>query len=150
MPSRDADLLLDDIKTAHARIERYVSGLGRAEFLQDEKTIDAAVRNLEIIGEAVRWLPQQFKEQHTSVPWSQIAGLRNRHRARLLRSFQKKTNELVQRHIGAVMAEPEKSFVTIDRATIETIKQREEGKATKVINLIKSIQKAAEENSNLT
>ena len=48
------------------------------------------------------------------------------------------------------MAEPEKSFVTIDRATIETIKQREEGKATKVINLIKSIQKAAEENSNLT
>ena len=66
------------------------------------------------------------------------------------RAFQKKTNELVQRHIGAVMAEPEKSFVTIDRATIETIKQREEGKATKVINLIKSILKAAEENSNLT
>jgi|SRR5882724_9036160 len=78
MPSRDADLLLDDIKTALARIERYVSGLGRAEFLQDEKTIDAVVRNLEIIGQAVRWLPPQFKEQHTSVPWSQIAGLRNR------------------------------------------------------------------------
>ncbi len=64
------------------------------------------------------------------------------------RAFQKKTNELVQRHIGAAMADPEKSYVAIDRSTIDAIKQRDEGKATKVINLIKSIQKTAEENSN--
>jgi len=41
-----------------------------------------------------------------------------------------------------------KSCVAIDRPTIDAIKQRDEGKATKVINLIKSIQKTAEENSN--
>ena len=78
MPRRDADLLLEDIATALARVDRYVAGLDRTRFLEDEKTIDAVVRNLEIIGEAVRWLPAEFKEQHTTVLWPQIAGLRNR------------------------------------------------------------------------
>jgi type I restriction enzyme R subunit len=63
------------------------------------------------------------------------------------RDFQKKTNELVQRHIGAVMAEAKHEYVVIDRSTIETIKAADEGKATKVINLIKAIQKEAEDKS---
>ena len=70
------------------------------------------------------------------------------HRVYVDRAFQKKTNELVQRHIGSTLSEPGKSFVTIDRSTIETIKMRQEGKTTKVINLIKSIEKTAEENSD--
>ena len=61
MPRRDADLLIEDIQTAIARIERYLSGMGRDQFLADEKTIDAVVRNLEIIGEAVRWLPEESR-----------------------------------------------------------------------------------------
>jgi type I restriction enzyme R subunit len=63
------------------------------------------------------------------------------------RAFQKKTNELVRKHIGTTIAEPKEPFVTIDRSTIETIKKQQEGKATKVINLIKVIEKTAEENS---
>ena len=78
MPRRDADLLLEDIRAAAGRIERYTSGIERAQFLADEKTIDAVVRNLEVIGEAVRWLPDDFKLRHPAVPWGQIAGLRNR------------------------------------------------------------------------
>ena len=78
MPKRDADLLIEDIQTALARIESYTTGLDRETFLQDQKTIDAVVRNLEIIGEAVRWLPTEFKDRQGSVPWSQIAGMRNR------------------------------------------------------------------------
>jgi len=78
MPRRDSDLLLEDIRSALARIERYTSGMGRAQFLADEKTIDAVVRNLEIISEAARWLPGEFKLQHAGIPWGQIAGLRNR------------------------------------------------------------------------
>lgn len=78
MPERDADLLLEDIRIAVDRIERYIAGLSRDDFLADEKTVDAVVRNLEIIGEAVRWLPAEFKEQNAVVPWNQIAGLRNR------------------------------------------------------------------------
>jgi uncharacterized protein with HEPN domain len=78
MPKRDPVLLFEDIRSALGRIERYTSGMQREQFLADEKTIDAVVRNLEIIGEAVRWLPDEFKLQHVGVPWGQIAGLRNR------------------------------------------------------------------------
>jgi hypothetical protein len=62
------------------------------------------------------------------------------------RAFQKKTNELVQRHIGSAWHEERREYVTLDRSTIEIIKKNREGKATKVINLIKSIEKTAEEN----
>lgn len=48
MPRRDADLLLEDIRSAIGRIERYTSGMTRDQFLADEKTIDSIVRNLEI------------------------------------------------------------------------------------------------------
>jgi len=64
------------------------------------------------------------------------------------RDFQKKTNELVQKHIGAAVSEPAAEYVVIDRSTIETIKLKEEGKATKVINLVKAIEKEAEEQSD--
>jgi type I restriction enzyme R subunit len=63
------------------------------------------------------------------------------------RDFQKKTNDLVQKHIGSTMGEPKIEYVAIDRNTIETIKKQDDGKATKVINLIKSIEKEAEEKS---
>jgi len=64
------------------------------------------------------------------------------------RGFQKKTNALVQKHIGTRMGDDrEFQYVTIDASTIETIKAKLEGKATKVINLVKAIQKEAEANS---
>jgi type I restriction enzyme R subunit len=63
------------------------------------------------------------------------------------RDFQKKTNALVQKHIGASLAESAAEYVVVDHSTIEAIKMRDEGKATKVINLIKAIQKEAEEKS---
>jgi type I restriction enzyme, R subunit len=64
------------------------------------------------------------------------------------RGFQKKTNELVQRHIGAAMEHPQDEYIAIDGSTIESIKARDEGKATKVINLIKAIQRTAENESD--
>lgn len=78
MSKRDAKLLLDDILTSIAKIERYLAGLDREQFLNDEKSIDAVVRNLEIIGEATRQLPDEFTAQSPHIPWAQMAGLRNR------------------------------------------------------------------------
>jgi len=78
MPKRDPDLLIEDILGAIQKIERYTTGLDEERFRQDEKTVDAVVRNLEVIGEAARQLPEAFVAQHPSVPWRQIAGLRNR------------------------------------------------------------------------
>ncbi|MDI6808880.1 MAG: HsdR family type I site-specific deoxyribonuclease [Candidatus Eisenbacteria bacterium] len=64
------------------------------------------------------------------------------------RAFQRKTNELVQRSIGASVGDAHSKYVAIDRSTIETIKKLDDGKATKIINLVKSIQKTADENSD--
>jgi type I restriction enzyme R subunit len=63
------------------------------------------------------------------------------------RAFQKKTNELVQKHIGSSKLEQVTEFVKIDAQTIEVIKEKEGGDGTKIINLIKSIEKTAEEES---
>lgn len=78
MPKRDVDLLIEDIVTAIGKIERYIAGLGREAFLADDKTVDAVVRNIEIIGEAARHVPDDFAAAHPEVPWRRIAGLRNR------------------------------------------------------------------------
>jgi uncharacterized protein with HEPN domain len=78
MSKRPADLFLDDIRQSIARIERYTIGLERAGFEADEKTVDAVVRNLEIIGEAARQLPEEFTQRNPQIEWRKIAGLRNR------------------------------------------------------------------------
>ena len=64
------------------------------------------------------------------------------------RAFQKKTNELVQKHIGVDQLRTVTEFVKIDADTIELIKKQKGGDGTKVINLVKSIEKTAEENSD--
>ena len=78
MPKRSPRLLLDDMLTAIGKIQRYVHGLDQTAFLNDEKTVDAVVRNLEIIGEASRQMPEDFRRTHVNVPWPKMAGLRNR------------------------------------------------------------------------
>ena len=59
------------------------------------------------------------------------------------RAFQTKTNELVQKHIGATVMEQSDKFVKLIAPTIDAIKKSEEGKAAKVINLVKTIEKTA-------
>ncbi|MGI8602093.1 MAG: HepT-like ribonuclease domain-containing protein [Verrucomicrobiales bacterium] len=78
MSKRDPALLLEDMRAALEKIARYTAGMQRAAFLADEKTVDAVVRNLEIIGEASKQVPEEFKALHPALPWSQMAGLRNR------------------------------------------------------------------------
>ena len=78
MSKRDASLLIEDMLDSARKIARYVTGLDYDAFLADDKTTDAVVRNLEIIGEATRQLPDDYREAHPELPWAQMAGLRNR------------------------------------------------------------------------
>ena len=64
------------------------------------------------------------------------------------RAFQKKTNELVQNHIGAELRETEEPYLAIGKLTLEAIAEKASGNATKVINLIKAIEKKAEDESD--
>lgn len=59
-------------------IERYIETLDFEEFKADRKTIDAVVRNFEIIGEASKFIPDDIKEKYHEVDWKGIIGLRNR------------------------------------------------------------------------
>jgi len=74
---RDSRVYLEDILEATRKITVYTGGLSKAAFLEDEKTIDAVVRNLEVIGEAVKNLPEHLRTQHSTVEWKKIAGLRD-------------------------------------------------------------------------
>ena len=78
MSKRDPLVLLEDIMLAIEKIGRYTSQLNHDAFLTDELVIDGVARNLEIIGEAARQVPEEFKRVHKNIPWTQIAGLRNR------------------------------------------------------------------------
>lgn len=74
---RDYKVYLEDILEADSRIRTYPAGLSWDEASRDPKTFDAVIRNLEIIGEAVKNLPAQFKENEPSIEWRKIGGLRD-------------------------------------------------------------------------
>ena len=67
-----------DILEAVERIQRYVGAMSESEFLQNTEKQDAVIRNLEIIGEAVRNIPAEFRHRHSQVQWAPIAGMRDR------------------------------------------------------------------------
>lgn len=75
--SRLPKLRLLDIQDAIDRVFEYVEGLDYNSFLNDQKTQDAVARNIEIIGEASRALPEEFREKADSIPWKDIVGMRN-------------------------------------------------------------------------
>ena len=69
---------LKDVLEAIGRTQRYVGAATLAEFLAKTETQDAVVRNLEVIGEAVKNLSSDFRQEHEDIDWTRIAGLRDR------------------------------------------------------------------------
>jgi len=133
-----------DDKDVDNLIEHFRDKGVRKEFFKEYKEIEMLY---EIISPDAFLRP--FIDDYTTLS-SIYAVVQNAYAKRVYvdRAFQKKTNELVQKHIGATIAETSPEFFAIDRSTIETIKKRHEGDATKVINLVKAIQNTAEKNSD--
>ena len=78
MSKRTPDLLISDIIESGKKILQYTDGLSFEQFIEDSKTVDAVIRNSEIIGEAANRLPDTYREQHTDIDWHRIRGFRNR------------------------------------------------------------------------
>jgi uncharacterized protein with HEPN domain len=78
MSSRHPKLLLEDTLSSAQKILEYTENQSYDDFITDSKTIDAVIRNFEIIGEASNRLPQEFKDENDSIDWFRVIGFRNR------------------------------------------------------------------------
>ena len=75
--SRDYRPYLADMRRSCERIVKYADGFSYEQFLADERTYDAVLRHLIVIGEAIKQIPEQFREQHSQVEWRRIARFRD-------------------------------------------------------------------------
>ena len=77
MPHRRWDIRIHDILASIEKIQKYTDNMDVKAFRNDPKTVDAVVRNLEIIGEAARHVPDEIVEEHTEIPWREMRDMRN-------------------------------------------------------------------------
>jgi uncharacterized protein with HEPN domain len=78
MSKRSPELLVEDILEAVRKIKVFTKGMSFDKFINDEKTVDAVIRNFEIIGEASNRLPDEYRSKHNDVEWERMIGFRNR------------------------------------------------------------------------
>lgn len=78
MSKREDSAILQDIRNAISRILSYTRDLDYDNFVNDFKTQDAIIRNLEILGEAAKLLSNETKSNYSKIPWKDIAGTRNK------------------------------------------------------------------------
>ena len=74
---KDYRLYLEEINEAIRKIEEYTKALSYEEFTMASMVTDAVIRNLEIIGEAVKKIPSEVRKEENTVDWKKIAGLRD-------------------------------------------------------------------------
>ncbi|HUT45952.1 MAG TPA: DUF86 domain-containing protein [Sedimentisphaerales bacterium] len=75
--SRDEIMYLQDIAESCEKILRFTAGLSQSDLIGDEKTYDAVVRNLEIVGEAAKHISEEIGRQLPDIEWRKAAGLRD-------------------------------------------------------------------------
>lgn len=74
----DARTYLEDVLEAAEKIDRFTEGMTYETFIDDEKTVDAVLRNFEVMGEAAKNVPDDLREEHDHVPWAEMAGMRDK------------------------------------------------------------------------
>ena len=77
MPAKDWWLRIEDILAAILKIQDYTAGMDQKAFAADSKAFDAVLRNLTIIGEAVRHIPDPVVVRFGDVPWNRMRAMRN-------------------------------------------------------------------------
>ena len=75
---KDSKIFLKHILESIAEIKNHIKGISEDKFFNDIKTQDAVIRRIEIIGEAVKNLPENFKEKYPKIEWREIAGMRDK------------------------------------------------------------------------
>lgn len=75
---RSYKFFLEDMILAMSRIHEYMEGISFTDFKHDYKTVDAVIRNFEVIGEAAKNLPESLKSKYSEIPWAEMYLLRNK------------------------------------------------------------------------
>jgi len=75
---REYSLYLKDILEAMAAIEKFVAGMEFEDFKNDDRTSSAVIRKFEIIGEAIKHIPDEIRNKYPQIKWKQMAGMRDR------------------------------------------------------------------------
>jgi uncharacterized protein with HEPN domain len=75
---REVGDYIQDVVDSMDKAIRFVNGMEYTNFVNDDKTVFAVVRALEIIGEAVKNIPQEIKDKHDEIPWRNMAGMRDK------------------------------------------------------------------------
>jgi uncharacterized protein with HEPN domain len=75
--NKDPLIFIDHILESIGLIEQYVSGKTEGDFVASKQLQDAVIRRIEIIGEAVRNIPDDIKKAHPEIRWKEIAGMRD-------------------------------------------------------------------------
>ena len=74
---RDVGLYLDDISESIKQIQEYTDSVEEDDFYTNQLIQDGVLRRFAIIGEAVKNIPQLYKDQHSEIEWKEIAGMRD-------------------------------------------------------------------------
>lgn len=75
---KDAGIFIEHIPESINKIEEFTKGVSKEKFLTSAQLQDAVIRRLEIIGEAAKNTPTEFKKKHINVPWSEMARTRDK------------------------------------------------------------------------
>ncbi len=77
MKKRTHRMFVEDIMEAINKVEHYIKGFTYEAFVKNDMAVDAVMRNLEIIGEASRNIPEDVRKRYPDIPWGRMVGLRD-------------------------------------------------------------------------
>ncbi len=76
--TKDYKIYCKDILLSIESIQKFVANMSFEQFAADDKTSSAVIRKFEIIGEAAKQIPEEIRQKYSSVPWKEMAGMRDK------------------------------------------------------------------------
>lgn len=76
--TKDYSIFIQHIFDCIQIINEYTKGMSKEDFLNNKLVQDAVIRNFEIIGEAAKNIPENFRQKHADIPWKKMAGMRDK------------------------------------------------------------------------